>query len=213
MQKTNGNIDTYKSVSITKEIQAQMVYRGNPIPEIDGINWTKLKDHAVSQRFPIVTYNIEDYLRSMFGDFYMPVDASWRLITHETGEGLTNKGAAIIVCGMRGEPMVPFTTEAHEGKPHAEFAGRAFVIVEVTRKNQKRDINLYKIEINSSGAVLINKFHSFSIEKRESEDWIDVIMATVPPHAQAYSKAIAAACEKSGCYHCRHVHYSEARLR
>src|SRR5512136_1423731 len=107
MQKNSTEL---KTTNILEHVSAQLVYRGPDVPEVIGISWTKLKDHAVSQRFNIVQNNMNEYLQHLFGQleshgispfpsfmYVKPKDASWRLITQESGDGLTKTSKAWIV--------------------------------------------------------------------------------------------------------------------
>lgn len=191
-------------------LYVQLVIRTENPPVTDGISWRVLKGHAISQSFHVEGIDCEDQIRRGASTYQKPDEANYRLVASESGGGLTHRGSATIICGLRGEPLIPFfTPKGYANGVHANFSGSGFVIVNATRDNDTRHVTIKLITINEhSGLIWADLLWEGDIDKIGFKGWeTSITLNQLPNKVGAYYMAIVAACEKSGCYHCRHVHF------
>jgi len=121
----------------------------------------------------------------------------------EHGGGATNTGSGTVVCGLSGKRLRPYYVPrgGHlAGGTHAYFSVPEAVIT-VTGYRRDENITICEHRIVTSGitAQIVTK-----------ELWSGE-MEFLPGTFKRYQEAAEAAYRKGNCYHCRCVHFAEAR--
>lgn len=136
-----------------------------------------------------------------------------RLVLWESGGGHSNTGFAQVVCGLKGQKLIPIYIRRRGSlacSRHAKFVawpGQVLVVVDVSHHRGDFDITVFEEGIRKpekehgefySHRVLL--WHCEGIRKNEIEDQI-------PTKLDRYLDAVKAAMNKATCYHCREPHY------
>lgn len=122
------------------------------------------------------------------------------VISGETGESMTNTGAAIVNCSMHGTPLKGFKLqESGDGKFSTGF-------LYISGKYISVNVERYGTEVHVTVTKSTVKFYENVVETVWRYDGFLKDMS-FPSQAERYKKAINAAIEKSMCYHCKCTHF------
>jgi len=175
-------------------MEKQLVYKGENPPQVDGIDWTVLKGHAVSQPLALDAVVNLPSQNSFF----------WRLHAEECGGGWTNTGRATIICSPKGEALKPYRIPRSGPLAcgeHAFFVGASFVKIRVSHHRRDFDIGVWLFAINpDTGSVLARELWKASLPEEN-------VLESIPNKLSKYVEAIKAAVAKATCYHCREPHF------
>jgi hypothetical protein len=194
-----------------ENLNVQIVMRSENPPVVPGIEWNVRKGHCFSQEISVDVPNAIEIINKANPGFILPEGVEFRLITRESGGGATNTGLAFVIAGLNGEAMTPFLVpRGYANSTHAVFAGHSFTIVKAIRDRLVRYVHVIQASIDDKGFIDAKLLWYGEMSKTD-HSWKEIIKEIVPSKAMAYLDAIAAACEKSGCYHCREPHFIKTR--
>jgi len=144
------------------------------------------------------TYTIPDDLKGH--EFGLFIDVA------EEGGGKSNTGDATIVCGLSGKALKPYYVPGGGHLScgiHAYFAvPEAVVTVNADRHHDDVRISINRHEIQRTANNGIAYIRSKKLWSGQPDE--------LPNAFMRYEDAVNAAVAKSGCYHCRHAHYTAA---
>jgi len=130
-----------------------------------------------------------------------------RLILWESGGGHCNTGFAQIICGLKGQKLIPIYIRRRGSlacSRHAKFVmyPRQKLVV-IYANHHRRDFNVTIDEIFFTESFLVEVERLWwgdELDKANIEDQI-------PTKLDRYLDAVKAAMNKATCYHCREPHY------
>jgi len=130
-------------------------------------------------------------------------DAKLFIEVTEHGGGMTNTGSGTVVCGLSGKPLRPYYVPrgGHLAcGTHAYFSvPNAVVTVTGYRRDDNVTIEEHRI-VRDGNVVWIESKKLWSGE-----------LEVLPESFSRFRAAAEAASAKGNCYHCRCVHFAEAR--
>jgi len=185
-------------------IEKQAVVKTEEPPEVEGINWTILKGHSISQ--PLGTDEEIDIITNK--------EIKWRLIGYEEGCGMSNTGNAVIICGEKGEKLRPFRIPKRghlAGARHAYFTSYN-PIIEITANHHRHDysIRVYRYSINTkTGEVESKELWRIGADADAS---YNEVLESIPNKLEYLEEAIKASMDKASCWHCREPHYIKIKV-
>lgn len=139
------------------------------------------------------------------GDYYIedfPTNAYFFLKLYESGGGKTNTGFGQIICGNRGNKLIPnkiYTTGHLSNNIHAEFYTREAMIITSTKHGMIKIVNVYVYIRRKNKKFLFVRNSKLNVWNGEIEE--------LPFKFYKYKRAIKAAYNKANCYHCRKPFY------
>jgi len=130
-----------------------------------------------------------------------------RLVLWESGGGYSNTGSAQIVCGLKGQKLIPIYI-CRRGSlacsRHAKFVvypRQGMVVVYVSHHRKDFIVRIDKVSFTESFLVDVERlWYGKELDKSNIEDQI-------PTKLDRYLDAVKAAMNKATCYHCREPHY------
>lgn len=195
-----------------ENLNVQIVMRSENPPVVPGIEWNVRKGHCFSQEIFVDVPNVIEVIKKANHDFILPEGVEFRLVTRESGGGSTNTGLAFVIAGLNGETMTPFLVpRGYANSVHAVFAGRSFTIVKAVRDRHFRHVSVVQASVDENGVIDVKPVWSGDIYSHDESTWHEIVTDLLPLRAMAYLDAIATACKKSGCYHCREPHFIKTR--
>lgn len=139
--------------------------------------------------------------QNSLGEWYIadfPEETEYYIKFYECGGGMTKTGLGQIICGMKGEMLMPirlFTTGHLANKRHAEFHQNEAIQISST-KNGIVEIVYAQIAKNDQGYI---KIVMLNIWKGNIQ--------YLPNTYNYFKEAIEAAYMKANDYHCRKAYY------
>lgn len=130
-------------------------------------------------------------------------DATLFLDATEHGGGMTNTGSGTVVCGMSGKPLRPYYTPrgGHLACGTHAYFSVPNAVVTVTGYRHDTNVTIEEHRIVRDG----------NVARIESKKIWSGELGVLPESFSRFQAAAEAAKTKGNCYHCRCVHFAEAK--